>query len=87
MAKCEQVTALDTSFPLRGPFAGTIGSFLMRDVEKASSGPSEYPRPEPAIVLSALPAGRAGSGRVIRVVTLADRRTIHNAFADRSFTP
>ena len=35
MAKCEQVTALDTSFPLRGPFAGTIGSFLMRDVEKA----------------------------------------------------
>ncbi len=26
-------------------------------------------------------------GRVIRVVTLADRRTIHNAFADRSFTP
>lgn len=26
-------------------------------------------------------------GRVIRVVTLADRRTIHNAFADRSFKP
>jgi hypothetical protein len=26
-------------------------------------------------------------GRVLRVVTLADRMTIHNAFADRSFKP
>jgi hypothetical protein len=26
-------------------------------------------------------------GRYLRVVTLADRRTIHNAFADRSFKP
>jgi hypothetical protein len=35
MAKCEQVTTLDTSFLLRGPFAGTISPLLMRDVEKA----------------------------------------------------
>ena len=26
-------------------------------------------------------------GRVIRVVTLADQRTIHNAFPDRRFKP
>jgi len=26
-------------------------------------------------------------GRVLRVVTLADRRTIHNAFPDRRFRP
>lgn len=26
-------------------------------------------------------------GRVVRVVTLADRSTIHNAFADRGFKP
>jgi hypothetical protein len=26
-------------------------------------------------------------GRVLRVITLADRRTIHNAFPDRSFKP
>ena len=26
-------------------------------------------------------------GRVLRVVTLADRRTIHNAFPDRGFRP
>jgi hypothetical protein len=26
-------------------------------------------------------------GRVLRVVTLADKRTIHNAFPDRRFTP
>src|SRR3990170_7389256 len=35
MAKCEQVTTLDKSFLLRGPFAGTISSTLMREVEKA----------------------------------------------------
>lgn len=26
-------------------------------------------------------------GRVVRVITLADRRTIHNAFPDRRFRP
>jgi hypothetical protein len=26
-------------------------------------------------------------GRVLRVITLADRRTIHNAFPDRRFKP
>jgi hypothetical protein len=26
-------------------------------------------------------------GRVLRVVTLQDKRTIHNAFPDRGFTP
>lgn len=26
-------------------------------------------------------------GRILRVVTLADRRTIHNAFPDRRFAP
>ena len=35
MAKCEQVTTLDTSFLIRGPFAGAISATLMRDVEKA----------------------------------------------------
>lgn len=35
MAKCEQVTTLDKSFLLRGPFAGTISPALMREVEKA----------------------------------------------------
>ena len=35
MAKCEQVTTLDKSFLIRGPFAGTISASLMREVEKA----------------------------------------------------
>ena len=35
MAKCEQVTTLDKSFLIRGPFAGTINPFLMREIEKA----------------------------------------------------
>ena len=35
MAQCEQVTTLDKSFLIRGPFAGTINSFLMREIEKA----------------------------------------------------
>jgi mRNA interferase MazF len=35
MAKCEQITTLDKSFLLRGPFAGTIDPLLMRDIEKA----------------------------------------------------
>lgn len=35
MAKCEQVTTLDQSFLIRGPFAGTISAFLMREIEKA----------------------------------------------------
>ena len=35
MAKGEQVTTLDKSFLIRGPFAGAISGVLMRDVEKA----------------------------------------------------
>jgi len=35
MAKCEQVTTLDQSFLIRGPFAETINPFLMREIEKA----------------------------------------------------
>jgi len=35
MAKCEQITTLDKSFLLRGPFAGTISSPKMQEVEKA----------------------------------------------------
>lgn len=35
MAKCEQVTTLDKSFLIRGPFAGTISSSLMREIERA----------------------------------------------------
>lgn len=34
-AKCEQVTTLDKSFLLRGPFAGTIGPSFMQEIEKA----------------------------------------------------
>ena len=34
-AKCEQITTLDKSFLLRGPFAGLISHSLMREVEKA----------------------------------------------------
>lgn len=35
MAKCEQVTTLDKSFLIRGPFAGTISLSLMEGVERA----------------------------------------------------
>jgi mRNA interferase MazF len=35
MAKCEQVTTLDKSFLIRGPFAGTINPLLMQEIEKA----------------------------------------------------
>jgi mRNA-degrading endonuclease toxin of MazEF toxin-antitoxin module len=35
MTKCEQVTTLDKSLLIRGPFAGTISSSLMREIEKA----------------------------------------------------
>ena len=35
MAKCEQVTTLDKSFLIRGPFAGTISPSLMQEIEKA----------------------------------------------------
>ena len=35
MAKCEQVTTLDKSFLLRGPFAGKIKPSLMQEIEKA----------------------------------------------------
>ena len=35
MAKCEQVTTLEKSFLLRGPFAGLVSPGAMREVEKA----------------------------------------------------
>jgi mRNA-degrading endonuclease toxin of MazEF toxin-antitoxin module len=35
MAKCEQVTTLEKSFLIRGPFAGMISSSFMREIEKA----------------------------------------------------
>jgi len=34
MVKCEQVTTLDKSFLLRGPFAGTISAEKMHEIEK-----------------------------------------------------
>ena len=35
VAKCEQVTTLDKSFLIRGPFSGTISPAKMSEVEKA----------------------------------------------------
>ena len=35
MAKCEQITTLDKSFLIRGPFSGTISHIKMTEVEKA----------------------------------------------------
>ena len=35
MAKCEQITTLDKSFLIRGPFSGTTSSMKMTEVEKA----------------------------------------------------
>ena len=35
MAKCEQITTLDKSFLIRGPFSGTISPAKMTEVEKA----------------------------------------------------
>jgi len=35
MAKCEQVTTLDRSFLVRGPFAGAVSAERMQEIEKA----------------------------------------------------
>lgn len=35
IAKCEQITTLDKSFLIRGPFAGTISPEKLRETEKA----------------------------------------------------
>lgn len=35
VAKCEQITTLDKSFLIRGPFAGAIRAGLIQEVEKA----------------------------------------------------
>jgi len=35
MAKCEQITTLDKSFLIRGPFSGTITPMRMTEVETA----------------------------------------------------
>ena len=35
MAKCEQLTTLDKSFLVRGPFAGTLSPSLMEKIEGA----------------------------------------------------
>ena len=36
MAKCEQLTTLDKTFLLRGPFAGKVRDATMADVERAT---------------------------------------------------
>jgi mRNA interferase MazF len=35
VAKCEQITTLDKSFLVRGPFAGAIGPMIMHKIEIA----------------------------------------------------
>ena len=35
LAKCEQITTLDKSFLIRGPFAGTISPLLIQEIERA----------------------------------------------------
>ena len=35
MAKCEQISTLDKSFLIRGPFSGTISPMKMNEMEKA----------------------------------------------------
>jgi len=35
MAKCEQITTIDKSLLIRGPFAGTISNEKMSEIEKA----------------------------------------------------
>jgi mRNA interferase MazF len=35
MAKCEQITTLNKSFLIRGPFSGTISDGMMTEVERA----------------------------------------------------
>lgn len=35
MAKCEQITTLDKSFLLRGPFAGTVAQDILRRIHQA----------------------------------------------------
>jgi len=35
MAKCEQVTTIDKSFLIKGPFAGRISDGKMKEIEKA----------------------------------------------------
>ncbi len=35
MAKCEQVTTIDKSLLIRGPFAGKISDKKMKEIEKA----------------------------------------------------
>ncbi len=35
MAKCEQITTLNKSFLIRGPFSGTISPMMMTEVERA----------------------------------------------------
>jgi len=36
MAKCEQVTTIDKTFLIKGPFAGKISDKRMREIEKAA---------------------------------------------------
>lgn len=35
MAKCEQITTIDKSFLIRGPFAGKVSEGKMKEIEKA----------------------------------------------------
>ena len=41
VAKCEQITTLDKSFLIRGPFSGTISPAKMSEVEKLFKGQQE----------------------------------------------
>lgn len=45
MAKCEQVTTLDKSLLIRGPFAEAISAALLREVEKAIQRAIGIPAP------------------------------------------
>ena len=60
MAKCEQVTTLDKSFLIRGPFAGTINPFLMREIEKAIQRSSESQKRRDRLLISFLPLSFKG---------------------------
>jgi len=35
MAKCEQITALDKSFLVKGPFAGKVNAKKIKEIEEA----------------------------------------------------
>jgi mRNA-degrading endonuclease toxin of MazEF toxin-antitoxin module len=48
VAKCEQITTLDKSFLVRGPFAGVIRAALMQEIETAIRRAIGIPVPWPS---------------------------------------